>query len=289
MAEGVSIVVPAYNEEGGLEPALNRVRTVMDETGRPYEIIVVDDGSTDATAAVAEGIPGARLLRNGYNMGYGAALKRGIRAAEYATVVITDADGTYPNERIPDLLRHLRDGTMMVVGWRKDDRSHLPWIRRMAKWVITTFAAILVRDPIPDLNSGLRCFPRDLALKNVRILPSGFSFTTTITLLVISNGGHIHYEPIEYHPRHGASKFHPIRDVAGMISLIVRCTLFFNPLRIFGPIAFAFLFAAAAVLFLALADVFNPIPDATIVILLVTGVQVLFLGLLADLINRRSR
>lgn len=284
---GVTVVIPAFNEEQGLESTVETIRTTLSTQPRPFEVVVVDDGSEDGTAGVANRLEGIRLVRNEYNMGYGAALKRGIRSARYDTIVITDADGTYPNDRIPDLLAAMDNGVTMVVGYRKGKVGHGPFVRRAAKWVIRQFASILVRDPIPDINSGLRVFPRSLAVNNDRLLPSGFSFTTTITLLVVSGGGYIEYVPIEYFPRHGVSKFHPIRDVANMIGLIVRSTLLFNPLRIFTPIAFGFFSAAATILALALFGVFERIPDATIVILLVTGVQVLFMGLLADLINRR--
>lgn len=288
MKSPASIIVPAFNEEKGLAATVDHIKSVMDEAGSDYEIIVVDDGSTDGTKEVAEGLEGIRLITNSYNMGYGASLKRGIQVAQYDVIVITDADGTYPNERIPDLVEKLVEGTHMVVGWRKGKNAPQPFHRKLAKWIIKTFASILVRDPIPDLNSGLRCFPKYLAVRHERILPSGFSFTTTITLLIISNGGHIVYEPIDYRPRQGSSKFHPIKDVIAMVGLIVRSTLLFNPLRIFVPIAAVFISASALILILALIGVFERIPDATIVVLLVTGVQILFIGLLADLINRRS-
>lgn len=288
MKSPVSIIVPAFNEEKGLAATVDHIKSVMDKAGSDYEIIVVDDGSTDGTNEVAEGLEGIRLLQNSYNMGYGASLKRGIQLARYDVIVITDADGTYPNERIPDLVEKLVEGTHMVVGWRKGKKAHQPLHRKFAKWVIKSFASMLVRDPIPDLNSGLRCFPKYLAVRNEGILPSGFSFTTTITLLIISNGGHIVYVPIDYHPRKGSSKFRPVRDVIAMVGLIVRSTLLFNPLRVFVPIATAFISASALILILALVGVFERIPDATIIILLVTGVQVLCIGLLADLINRRS-
>ena len=274
--KGLSIIIPAFNEEKGIIPTIQGIQGAMVESAIPYELIVVDDGSIDSTAEIINSLPGVKLLRNIHNRGYGTSLKRGIRAATYDNIAITDADGTYPGDRIPELASLLTDDVDMVVGWRKGFSAKIPLVRRPAKWVIKRIAETLAGYSIPDLNSGLRIFRKQTVLDNEHVLPAGFSFTTTITLLIASGGGCILYEP----------KFHPIKDTWGMITLIVRSILLFNPLRFFVPLAMLSFLCAIIVLIVSLLWM-ERIPDGTITILTVTGFQILAMGLLADLINRR--
>jgi glycosyltransferase involved in cell wall biosynthesis len=277
----VSVVVPAYNERQGLAGVLQELKAL----GAEYEILVVDDGSTDGTDEIARAA-GVRVLRHHRNRGYGAALKTGIRAAAAPVVVITDADGTYPNERIPELVARLEEADM-VVGARTGQRVAIPWMRRPAKWVLNRLADYLAETHIPDLNSGLRAFRRDLAMRYFSILPAGFSFTTTITLAFLVNEHRVAYVPIDYHPRKGRSKIRPIQDTANFLSLIVRTVVYFRPLKVFLPIS-GLLLLASVLIFLG-SWLFTPkIMDASVTITFVSGIQMAALGLLADLIHKRS-
>lgn len=285
--EAITVVIPAYNEKDGLEKSVEELKRVMDASGKTYELIVVDDKSTDGTSEIAAGLAGIRLLQNRRNLGYGASLKRGIKAAKHEIIVITDADGSYPAARIPELVDLLDDNTDMVVGWRNGTEAKIPLERRPAKWMVRQFAQKVAGYSIPDINSGLRVFRRRFILDHESLFPSGFSFTTTLTLLVASSGGNVIYEPVEYYRREGRSKFRPIRDTWGMLTLIVRSVMLFNPLRVFTMIAMALIFAGAV--FLVLSMLLPVTYRATTTILVSTGVQFLGMGLLADLINRRSR
>lgn len=277
----VSIVVPAYNEEHGIAGVIGELRR-LDPS---WEILIVDDGSTDGTAASAESA-GVRVLRHRENRGYGAALKTGILAAAAPVVVITDADGTYPNERIPELVEQLREHHM-AVGARIGKNVAIPLIRRPAKWVLNRLADYLSETHIPDLNSGLRAFRKADVLPFFNILPSGFSFTTTITLAFHVNDRFVKYLPIDYHKRAGRSKIRPIQDTLNFAALILRTTLYFRPLKIFVPLALALLVASIAVFVYSWR--FTPkIMDATVSILFVASLQMLAIGLLADLIDKRS-
>lgn len=285
--ESVSIVIPAYNEQDSIRKTIVTIQKVMNASARKYEIVVVDDGSTDDTYRIAGEIDGVRLLHNQHNLGYGASLKKGIRAADNEFIVICDADGSYPYNLIPRLVGLMDQGVDMVVGWRKGIQAKVPLIRRPVKWVIKKIAENLAGYEIPDINSGLRVFKRSFVVSHEKLFPSGFSFTSTITLLVASSGGDIIYEPIEYHTRAGKSKFHPIKDTWGMITLIIRSVMLFNPLRVFIPVAvLCFLVALGFVL----ASVLQPgvIYRTSIIIMISSGLQALGLGLLADQINRRS-
>jgi glycosyltransferase involved in cell wall biosynthesis len=247
VATAVSIVIPAYNEEAAIRPQIEAIQAVMDRGARPYELIVVDDGSTDGTADAARRA-GVRLLRLPENRGYGAALKAGIAAAQHECVVITDADGTYPPEAIPPMLALAADYDM-VVGARVGRGLHIPWARRPAKWFLGQVASALVGQRIPDLNSGLRILKKSLVQRYEHLLASGFSFTTTSTLAHLCNHHSVHYFPIDYHARVGTSKIRP-SHAPRFLLLILRTVLYFNPLRVFLPLgALLFLSGLARLLY----------------------------------------
>jgi glycosyltransferase involved in cell wall biosynthesis len=233
LAHAVSVVVPAFNEGPHVAHQIRDVVKVMDTTGWEYEIIVVDDGSSDATgeAALAEGV---RVLRNRHNRGYGASLKRGIGVARFPWVLIIDADGTYPATAIPELLKQADDAEM-VVGARITERREIPLARRPAKWFLTWLASYLAEEKLPDLNSGLRLIRRDLVEQYRHLLPSGFSFTTTITLAATCDDHQVAYVPIDYLQRQGTSKIRP-GHAFDFLLLVLRIIVFFNPLRVFIPI-----------------------------------------------------
>ena len=279
----VSIVVPAYNEENGIGDTVEQIRDIMSESVYDYEIILVDDGSTDHTLERARSA-GVRVVRHDVNRGYGASLKTGIRAAKGDWIVITDADGTYPNDRIPDLLKYAGEYDM-VVGARTGDAARIPLVRRPAKWVLAKLANYLSETRIPDLNSGLRVFRKALVNRFARILPSGFSFTTTITLSSLCNGYRVKYIPIAYYKRTGKSKIKPIRDTYNFFMLIVRTTLYFNPLKVFLPAGFV-------LGMLGLGKMAHEILIGgglaeTSVLLILAAFQTVALGLLADMIDKR--
>ena len=278
----ISVVIPAYNEEEGIAEVIRQIRSLPLST----ELIVVDDGSEDTTARRAEEA-GARVIRHPRNRGYGAALKTGILASTADAVVITDADGTYPNDRIPELVALLEDNDM-VVGARTGTKAAIPWARRPAKWLLNRLADYLSESKIPDLNSGLRAFRRQRIIDYLRILPSGFSFTTTITVAMHVSEHPIAYVPIDYYQRHGRSKIRPLHDTLNFIALIVRTVVYFRPLKIFLPIS-GVLFLAAVAIFIYSALYTEKIMDASVTITLMTSFQMAAIGLLADLIDKRSQ
>lgn len=289
-ARTLSIIVPAYNEEGGIAGVLSQLQLLRESLSAAswqVEVIIVDDGSADGTAAVVEQHADIVLLRHRVNRGYGAALKTGIRHASGEWICITDADGTYPNERIPDLIAQAEEvGCDMAVGARIGRQVAIPLIRRPAKWAIRQLAAFVAGEPIPDLNSGLRLFRRSAALRFFGILPDGFSFTTTITLGMLTNGYLVEYVPINYHARVGSSKIRPIQDTLNFVQLVLRIALYFKPLKVFVPISGVMLLFA---LFWAVFSkvVLGQLADVSTLVIAMTAVQVLMIGMLAELINQR--
>jgi len=285
---GLSLIVPVYNEIQTIRSVLEKLLNVLDSIEFPVELIAVDDGSTDGTAAVLESFSGRiQTYRHATNRGYGAALKTGVRQAMYPFVAITDADGTYPVERIPELLEACtEEGFDMAVGARVGKNVAIPLIRKPAKWCIAKLANYLTGTRIPDVNSGLRVMKKEIVQKFLYILPDGFSFTSTITLAVLVNGYTIEYIPIDYFHRNGKSKIKPVQDTFNFIQLIIRTVLYFNPLRVFVPLSFLLVVFAFIVLFGSW-FLFGKAMDVTFGVSLMTAVIVLAIGMLADLINKR--
>lgn len=281
----LSVVIPAYNEQQAIAGVLDELKATLDETGQPYEIIVVDDGSTDNTARTVQQKATARLIQHPYNRGYGASLKTGILKASGDTVLIIDADGTYQAKDIPKLLEQAGDYDM-VVGSRTGKEVKVPLYRKPAKWFLTKLANYLSRVNIPDLNSGMRILKKADIERFLTILPSTFSFTTTLTLAYHCNDYLVKYVPIDYYERRGKSKIKPLRDGLNFILLILRVITYFNPLRVFLPVAFSLLVAGVVVLICSLL-LLDKVMDATVVALFVAAIQIGVLGLLADAIAKR--
>ncbi len=282
----VTIMIPAFNEEETIAKDIDVIVEAMGKTDYRYEIIVVDDGSTDKTAQIMKGRKEVKLIQHSYNRGVGAARKTGILKAKGEIIVMTDGDGTYPNQDIPKLLDYSKDYDM-VVGARVGKNVTWPLIRRPARWFIRKFASYLIATKIPDLNSGLRVFKKDLARKFFGILPDGHSWVSTITLAFLANGYTIEYVPIDYYKRKGKSTIHPIRDTYNFILLVIRTVMYFNPLRIFLPLT-ALILIGAIIRTLYDATVLHRIKESDIMLFL-TGLIIGVLGLLADLIVRLQK
>ncbi len=239
----VSIVIPAYNEEDSIAAQIRAVHNVMAQTEKAYEVIVVNDGSTDDTGKIiAE--EEVKLVSMPQNRGYGAALKAGINVAKGELIVIIDADRTYPSDAIPILIEKA-DNYDMVVGARTDRNVHVPFIRKPAKWFLQKLASYLAGETIPDLNSGLRVMRKSIVVQFYHILPSGFSFTTSVTLAFLCNDYLVCYHPIEYYKRIGKSKIRPV-DAYHFLLLIIRTIIYFNPLKVFLPLGGIFFLAGVA-------------------------------------------
>jgi hypothetical protein len=201
---------------------------------------------------------------------------------------MTDGDGTYPNQDIPRLLS-LMDQYDMVIGARRRETGSLPWLRAPAKHFIRLLASYLVETRIPDPNSGLRAFRKEIALRFLDILPRSHSWVATITLAFLSEGYLVTFIPIDYYQRKGRSTFHPLTDTYNYLSLVVRTIMYFNPLKVFLPISL-FLIAVAAIKLVRDVIVYRGpyVPGVTLMLVL-TAIQVGAIGLLADLIVKRSR
>ena len=280
-----SLIIPVYNEEKGIEDTLTALNPFLDE--KSFEVIIVDDGSSDNTPSILSAFEKIRLITHDKNRGYGAALKTGIKNSIGEIICITDADGTYPINKIFDFVDVLTQENLdMVVGARTGNNVKIPLIRKPAKWFIGKLANYVTGKKIPDINSGLRVFNKTSFLPFEKIIPDGFSFTTTITLGMLSSGYKVKFVSINYFFRHGKSKIKPIRDTLNFTKLILKVGLYFAPLKVFMPASlFLFFISFSWVIFSKY--YFGEIADISALIIVMTSFHLAALAILAELINHR--
>lgn len=282
---GISIVIPAYDEENGIERTVRFIREVFERAGfGNYEIVVIDDGSFDLTAQYARQA-GARVVSHPHNVGYGRSLKDGITAARYDTIVITDADGTYPVERIPDLLQQYVRGFDMIVGQRTGDHYRESVIKAPLRHILKFLVEYTAGRRIPDINSGLRVFSRATVLPYFQHLCDTFSFTTSLTLAYMMTGKFVTYVPIGYHRRIGKTKVRLLRESLRTLQYISQSIIYYNPLKIF------LMMSALCLLFALFCTVVAMVFQITSAFFLAVGsilaaILIFAMGLLADLLKQ---
>ena len=287
----VTIVLPCFNEREHVIAEVERICAAMDASPHSYELLAIDDASTDDTLELLQDalprFPRMRLMPFRRNGGSGTARRIGTNEAYGRFVVWTDADMTYPNERIPEFVQYLLDNPDVdqVVGARTSEEGTYKFLRVPAKWMIRKIAEWLTSTKIPDLNSGLRAFRKDVAQPYLRLLPPGFSCVTTITVAFLSNQHDVLYIPIDYAKRAGKSKFKFVRDAYRYILQVLRMVMYFNPLKAMMPLALTLVGIGVAKGIYDIAA--HPVRLATNTILIfLTGLIIGSLALLADLIVR---
>lgn len=284
----VTVALAVHNEAGHIEAELKRIRDALEASEYSYEIIAVDDASTDGSLEELRGFPGITLIQLTNNRGSGFARKTATTAARGRIVVWSDVDMTYPNDRIPQLVKELDAGYDQVVGARTSEEGRHKFFRVPAKWFIRRLASYLVDERIPDLNSGLRAFRRDVGKQFLHMLPAGFSCVTTLTMCFLANGYSIGYMPIEYSERAGTSKFHWYRDTKRYLTQVIRMVLTFNPLRVFMPLGFFLLVVGAAKLGYDIVTKDFRVGTNTLLVFF-AAFQTFAIGLLADLVVRVTK
>jgi glycosyltransferase involved in cell wall biosynthesis len=276
----IAVIIPAYNEQDAVRATVENVRSALDRARVSHEIVVVNDGSSDDTMTEAQK-SGARVVSFADNTGYGHALKAGIAASDSDLIAILDADGTYPPDALPAMVR-MAASSDMVVADRGRGMNNVPLVRRPAKWILKMLASVLARRRINDVNSGLRVFRRPALERFLALLPDGYSFTTTITLCMLASNLTVVYHPIRYGQRIGHSKI-KARHFFKFIFLVLRLTVLFQPLRIFVPLG-ALLFVAGVAK--AIYDHSPASPSAGAIFGILGAIVVWSLGLWADAIAR---
>jgi glycosyltransferase involved in cell wall biosynthesis len=269
----VSIVIPAKDEELSIAGVVGRLKAAA--TWR--EIIVVDDGSADATGARARDA-GACVVRHPYNKGNGAAVKTGARHASGDFVLIVDGDGQHHAEDTRRLVARLGEFDL-VVGARSA-ATQATIVRRAGNAVLNSLASYLTGQPIPDLTSGFRGIRRDVLREFLHLLPNGFSTPTTTTLACIKAGYNVTFEPIDAGVRAGQSKMRVTRDGAKFLLILLKIVTIFSPLRIFAPIS-GVAFATGAGYGLVNFLTAGRIPNGAVVLILF-AVMVFLVGLISE-------
>ena len=268
----ISVVMPAYNEEEVIGQVLDAL-----QAGNYHEIIVVDDSSKDNTIAVAEA-HGAKVVRHPYNLGNGAAIKSGVRAATGDIIVLMDSDGQHPPADIPRLVSYIGDYDMVVGARSAESESAL--YRDIANKLFNTYASYIVGYPIPDLTSGFRVIKAPLVKRFLYLLPNGYSYPSTITIAMFRSGFRVRYEPIVSPQRVGVSKIRPVKDGLRFLMTITRLGTMFVPLKIFIPISLLFL--SVGISYGAWLLIYRSRFSNMAVLLIMIGVVVFLMGLISE-------
>ena len=234
----LSVVIPAYNEENGIAEIVSRVLSVEPALKKvgvdQLELLVVDDGSRDRTADVAQNIAGVTLIRHPKNMGYGAALKTGFSKASGELIGFLDADGTYPPEYFPQLCQVALNGADLVIGSRMaGEESKMPVTRRVGNFFFANLLSVLSHQKVTDSASGMRVFKREI-LRQIYPLPDGLNLTPVMSTRALHEGIDIKEVPIPYSERVGRSKLSVIRDGSIFMQSMLWTVLSYNPVRILG-------------------------------------------------------
>lgn len=279
----LSIIIPIYNEAEAVKDTIERIQKLPLKEHK-LEIIAVNDGSTDDTLNILKTINGIKIVDVPYNIGYSASIKRGMLHAQGDWIAITDADGTYPVEQIPVLLEDIPRYDM-VVGSRTGKNVSIPFFRKPAKWIIGKLANFMAGRKIPDINSGLRIFNKSKAMEFMKLYPSGFSFTTTITLAFMTRDYTVKYIPINYFKRKGVSTIRPIKDFVGFITLIFRIIMYFKPLKFFLIPSALFTIIGIAYAIYQIKQ-FSGIGDFPVLMIMI-AIQTMLMGVLADSLSKK--
>jgi glycosyltransferase involved in cell wall biosynthesis len=274
----VSVVVPAFNEGPRAGGIVRAIRAQLPEA----EIIVVDDASRDDTTAQAAAA-GAHVITRPYNVGNGAGVKTGVRAATGDVVVVIDADGQHDPADIPRLL-DLIGPYDLVIAARPGRESHENWLRWAGNALINRFGSYLMEMEMKDLTSGFRAFRREVLLEFIHLLPNRFSWPTTSALAFTRAGYHVRFEPIAMHRRQGGQSTQKLfKNGVRFVLIMLRMTSLFAPMRVYFPVAIA-MFALSLLAYVAsvlVNGVWLKIPNATAA-LFVGGIVVFMFGLLAE-------
>ncbi|MCX6175432.1 MAG: glycosyltransferase family 2 protein [Ignavibacteriales bacterium] len=286
--KNLTVIIPVYNEETAIEKTLMEL-TIYSEKNN-WEVLVVNDGSTDNTKNILNSIYSIKVIYHPYNKGYGAALKAGIKNATTDLICFYDADGQHNPNDVEQLILNL-DNYDMLVGERQKD-SHKEWVRRPGKWLLSKVANFLTGRKIPDLNSGLRLVKRNVILKLLHLFPDGFSFSTTSTIAFLNLGLNVGYYPIKTNKRIGKSSVRQLKHGSNVLLLILRLIILFNPLKVFVPISF--LIFMLGIIYEVMQGIVmiesgheRLIPGAFF--LMITGILIFFFGLVVDQVSEMRK
>lgn len=284
----LTIIIPVYNEEASINNTLNELLDFS--KSKKWELLVVNDGSTDKTGEILQGYSSLRVVTHPYNKGYGASLKTGIKNASSELICFYDADGQHNPSDVENLLNNFFQFDMLVGARSKN--SYTEWIRKPGKWILSKVANFLTGRKIPDLNSGLRIIRKSLITKMLHLFPEGFSFSTTSTIAFFNLGYNVGYFPITTRKRTGKSTVKQLKHGSNVLLLILRLIVLFNPLKVFIPVSLSVVLMGVlyelyqGVLVMGFEKA-RLIPGAFF--LIITGILIFFFGLVVDQISEMRK
>jgi len=268
----LSIIIPAYNEAANIQALLEALGGVH-KSGN--EILVIDDGSTDDTARISKEA-GAAVISHPYNIGNGAAIKTGLRAAKGDVIITMDADGQHDPADIPKLLEYI-DKYDMIVGARGKGQQGA---RGVANKIYNLLASYVTGRKVEDLTSGFRAVRAGVAKRYIYLLPNGFSYPTTITLALMKSGHSVKYFPIKVRKRGGMSKIRPVSDGIKFFNIIIKITTLFSPFKVFLPVS-GFFFLGGLIYYWYAYLTGTRFPNLP-VFMIISGVIIFMMGLIAE-------
>lgn len=283
----LSIIIPVYNEEEAVAGVLSALADTINPLGIIYEIIAINDCSTDNSAEILKNFPSVKTISHAHNKGYGASLKTGIKNSLYNWIMIIDGDGTYPPDVLPEMIKETKRYDM-IIGARDKNSEGIHLSRRHSKIFLNRFAGYLTGKHIPDLNSGMRIFKKEIVLKYWELFPDRFSFSTTLTMISLSHGYETKFFPISYYKRKGKSSIRPT-DFLNFLKLVTKLSLFFRPIKVFGPLSLIIFLGALAILASFLFGITTKFLDTMFITLVALAIQTFFFGLLAEIIIHNKK
>lgn len=281
----VSVVLPVYNEKEAIRASVLDMKEAMDKLPYSYEIVLVDDGSTDDCLDEVADL-GAIVVRHDRNRGGGVARVTGMLTARGSIIVQSDVDGTYPTEKLGEMLELMRTADLVIGARDKESQKRLFILRILMKGLIRKIAEFLTNSDIPDLNSGLRVYRKDIALRYVYLYPAGHSIMSTMTIAFLSEGFRVRFVPIGYNKRVGSTSFHIVKDTYNYLQVTISTVAFFNPLRVLMPI---FLFMVGLSCIFTVRDAFRLGLGPMTVLLWVMSFLVIILAIISEQITRLAR
>ncbi len=275
----LTVIIPAYNEELGIKQTVQDL--ILFAKKNNWNIIVVNDGSTDNTGEIIKNLEYISVINHTSNKGYGASLKTGIKASKTEYIAMYDADGQHNPVDLEAMWNNITDQDMLIGKRGKD--SHQDWLRKPGKWVLGKTANLLTGRKIPDLNSGLRVIKRSCLINKLHLFSNAFSFSTTSTVALMNLGYSVEYYPIKVNKRIGKSTVKQLKHGTNTILLILRLIMLFNPLKVFLPtslVLFIMGIVYEVIWGIILIDGISLLPSA--VLMLISSILIFFFGLLAD-------
>lgn len=283
----VSAVIPVYNEVDGIGPVVKSLTEVLRRHAKGFEVIVVDDGSTDKTFENAQAA-GATVVRHPLNRGYGRSLMTGFAKAKYDWILMVDGDGSYPAEEAAALFAQA-PACDLVIGARQGKTFWGTPVQAFMRSTYLFLAGFVAGEDIPDANSGLRLLRKKAFEDSMPFICLGYSFTTTMTLSFLQSGRFVSYVPVRFVERTGRSKVRPVRDILRTLQIMTQMMIYYNPLKLAASVAAGVLVASALafLFFLAASGLAVALPAATV--MAASALVVFFLGCVLDAIRLHFR